>query len=181
MSSTAQPALPQPLSVWSPNRSNRHRNHTISAAIQMKNQKDQRRTSPKSFVMASMAYLSVRRVRDARDAWSLTAIGAGPPHPRRGGPRPPGPDLASAHGAGTQPLLQPGDDMDLFEIDETRRLTREDAAARLHALADALARNNAVEFERDGRRITVRVPDEVNLKIEVEIGDENELEIELTW
>ena len=33
-----------------------------------------------------------------------------------------------------------------------------------------------------GRRITVRVPDEVDLKIEVEIGDdENELEIELTW
>jgi amphi-Trp domain-containing protein len=74
-----------------------------------------------------------------------------------------------------------GDDMDLFEIDETRRLGREEAAARLHALADALARNNAIEFERDGRRITVRVPDEVDLKIEVEIGDENELEIELTW
>jgi amphi-Trp domain-containing protein len=74
-----------------------------------------------------------------------------------------------------------GDDMDLFEIDETRRMSREDAAARLHALADALARNNSVEFERDGRRITVRVPDEVDLKIEVEIGEENELEIELTW
>ena len=72
--------------------------------------------------------------------------------------------------------------MDLFEIDETRRLTREEAAARLHALADVLARNNAIEFERDGRRITVHVPDEVNLKIEVEIGDdERELEIELTW
>jgi amphi-Trp domain-containing protein len=71
--------------------------------------------------------------------------------------------------------------MDLFEIDETRRLGREEAAARLHALADALARNNAIEFERDGRRITVRVPDEVDLKIEVELGDENELEVELTW
>jgi len=56
-----------------------------------------------------------------------------------------------------------------------------EAATRLHALADALARNNSVEFNRAGRRITVRVPDEVNLKIEVEIGDENELEIELTW
>jgi amphi-Trp domain-containing protein len=71
--------------------------------------------------------------------------------------------------------------MDLFEIDEVRRVSREDAAARLHALADALARNNAVEFERGGRRITVRVPDEVALKIEVELGDENELEVELTW
>jgi amphi-Trp domain-containing protein len=71
--------------------------------------------------------------------------------------------------------------MDLFEIDEVRRMRREEAAARLHALADALARNNTIEFERDGRRITVRVPDEVDLKIELELGDENELEIELTW
>jgi amphi-Trp domain-containing protein len=72
--------------------------------------------------------------------------------------------------------------MDLFQIDETQRLRREEAAARLHALADALARNNSVDFERAGRRITVHVPDEVDLKIEVEIGsDENELEIELTW
>ena len=29
--------------------------------------------------------------------------------------------------------------MDLFEIAETKRLSREEAAARLHALADALA------------------------------------------
>ena len=71
--------------------------------------------------------------------------------------------------------------MDLFEIDETQHLRREEAAARLRALADALARNNSVEFERGGQRITVRVPDEVDLKIEVELGDENELEIELTW
>lgn len=72
--------------------------------------------------------------------------------------------------------------MDLLEIGETRHLRREEAAARLHALADALARNNAVEFDREGRRITVRVPDEVDLKIEVELADdESELEIELTW
>jgi amphi-Trp domain-containing protein len=71
---------------------------------------------------------------------------------------------------------------DLFEIDETRRMRREEAAARLHALADALAKHNTVEFERGGQRITVRVPDEVQLKVEVEIGDdEGELEIELTW
>lgn len=72
--------------------------------------------------------------------------------------------------------------MDLFEIDETQPLRREEAAARLHALAEVLARNNAIEFERDGRRITVHVPDRVNMKLEVEIGDdERELEIELTW
>jgi amphi-Trp domain-containing protein len=45
-----------------------------------------------------------------------------------------------------------------------------------------LARNNEVEFARGNGRITVRVPDEVDLKIEVELGDDgNELEIELTW
>ncbi len=72
--------------------------------------------------------------------------------------------------------------MGLFEVDETRHLRREEAAARLRALADALARNNSIEFERDGRRITVRVPDEVDLTMEVEVGDSGgELEIEINW
>lgn len=71
--------------------------------------------------------------------------------------------------------------MDLFETDERQRMSREDAAARLHAIADVLARNNQIELERDGRRITVRVPDQVDLKVEVEVGEENELEIELSW
>src|SRR5512133_2025846 len=70
--------------------------------------------------------------------------------------------------------------MDLMEITEKERLSREDAAARLHALADALARHNEVEFERGGLRFTVHVPDEVDFKLEIEIGDdERELEIEL--
>lgn len=72
--------------------------------------------------------------------------------------------------------------MDVIEISEKERLSREEAAARLHALADALARHNEVEFERGGLRFKVHVPDEVNLKLELEIGDdERELEIELTW
>ena len=72
--------------------------------------------------------------------------------------------------------------MDLIEISEKERLSREEAAARLHALADALARHNEVEFERGGLRFKVHVPDEVSLKLEIEIGDdERELEIELTW
>jgi amphi-Trp domain-containing protein len=73
--------------------------------------------------------------------------------------------------------------MDLFDIDDTQRMSREEAAAKLHELADALAKNNSVEFHRAGKNITVRIPDEVNLKVEVELGDEgeNELEIELTW
>jgi amphi-Trp domain-containing protein len=71
--------------------------------------------------------------------------------------------------------------MDLFDIDDSRRMSREEAAARLRDLADALARHNSVEFQRGDRRITVQVPDEVHVKVEVELGDENEVEIELTW
>ena len=73
--------------------------------------------------------------------------------------------------------------MDLFDIDDAQRMSREQAAAKLHALADALAKNHSVEFHRAVRLITVRIRAEVNLKVEVEVGDEgaNELEVELTW
>jgi amphi-Trp domain-containing protein len=72
--------------------------------------------------------------------------------------------------------------MDLLEITEKERLGREEAAARLHALADALARHNEVEFDRGGLRFRVHVPDEVDFKLEIEIGDDaRELEVELTW
>lgn len=66
-------------------------------------------------------------------------------------------------------------------MDETRAMTREEAAAGLRALADSLAKHNSVEFARDGGRVTVSVPDEVRLKVEVELGADNEIEIELTW
>jgi amphi-Trp domain-containing protein len=72
--------------------------------------------------------------------------------------------------------------MDLMEVTEKERLSREAAAARLHALADALARNNEVEFERGGLRFKVHVPDEIDFKLQIEIEDqERELEIELKW
>ncbi len=72
--------------------------------------------------------------------------------------------------------------MDVVEISENERLGREEAAARLIALGEALAKNNEVEFERGGLKFKVRVPDEVDFKLEVEIGDdERELEIELKW
>lgn len=72
--------------------------------------------------------------------------------------------------------------MDIFEVETKERLGREEAAARLRDLADMLARHNDIEFERGGMRFTVSVPDEVDLKLELEIGsDERELEIELTW
>ena len=72
--------------------------------------------------------------------------------------------------------------MDLIEITQKERLSREDAAARLSALADMLARHNDVEFERGGMHFKVHVPDEVNFKLEIEFDeDEREIEIELTW
>lgn len=72
--------------------------------------------------------------------------------------------------------------MEYLEISQKERLSREDAAARLRALADSLARHNEVEFERNGARLRLRVPDEIELKVELEIEDDGtELEIELTW
>ena len=72
--------------------------------------------------------------------------------------------------------------MDLMEIKEKETLSREEAAARLHALADALAKDNEVEFDRGGLHFKVRVPDQVQYKLEIEIeDDERELEVELKW
>jgi amphi-Trp domain-containing protein len=72
--------------------------------------------------------------------------------------------------------------MDLVEIKQVDRVGREEAAKRLRDLADQLARHNDVEFERDGVTFKVHVPDELQLKVELEIEDDgSELEIELTW
>jgi amphi-Trp domain-containing protein len=72
--------------------------------------------------------------------------------------------------------------MDIFEVEQKERLSREEVAARLRQLADMLARHNDIEFERAGMRFKVAVPPVVDLKIELEIeSDERELEIELTW
>lgn len=71
--------------------------------------------------------------------------------------------------------------MELFETESEQKMSREDAAKRLHEIADVLARNNQIELEKDGRRITVAVPDEVELSVELEVGEDNELEIEISW
>jgi amphi-Trp domain-containing protein len=72
--------------------------------------------------------------------------------------------------------------MDLVELKEKSVVSREEAAARLHAIADELGSGNSIRIERDGIRWTAHVPDEVHLKIEFELGDdETEFEIELTW
>jgi amphi-Trp domain-containing protein len=72
--------------------------------------------------------------------------------------------------------------MELVELKEKGALSREEAAARLHAIADELAANNDLVIERDGLRFVAQVPAAVNLKLEFEIEDDgSELEIELTW
>ena len=72
--------------------------------------------------------------------------------------------------------------MDLLEIEDARRLRREEAAAWLHQLADSLARHNEVEFMRDGLRYRVAVPDELEFEVELEVEDDGtKLEIELHW
>ena len=72
--------------------------------------------------------------------------------------------------------------MELLEITKKESLRREVVAQRLHALADALSRHNDVEFQRGGLQFKVKVPDEIQLKVELEVGDDGaELEIELSW
>ena len=72
--------------------------------------------------------------------------------------------------------------VDLVELKEKTTLSREEAAARLHAIADELSSGNDIVMERDRLRFVARVPDEVHLKIEFEVEDDgSEFEIELTW
>jgi amphi-Trp domain-containing protein len=69
-----------------------------------------------------------------------------------------------------------------LELKERSTLTREDAAARLRAIADELASGNDIILERGEARFVAKVPDEVALKIEFEVEDDKtEFEIELTW
>jgi amphi-Trp domain-containing protein len=72
--------------------------------------------------------------------------------------------------------------VDIFEVEQKETLSREEAAARLRKIADMLARQNELEFERNGMHFTVHVPDQVQLKLEIEIeSDEREFEIEMKW
>ena len=72
--------------------------------------------------------------------------------------------------------------MDLIEHSSEERLSREAAAQRLRELADELARNNEVSFEREGVRYTIDVPKEVTFTLEIEVGEEgSEVEVELKW
>jgi amphi-Trp domain-containing protein len=69
-----------------------------------------------------------------------------------------------------------------LELKEKSTMSREDAAARLHAIADELSSGNDIILERGQARFVAKVPDEVALKIEFEVEDDKtEFEIELTW
>lgn len=72
--------------------------------------------------------------------------------------------------------------MELVEITEKHALRREEAANLLRQIADALSRHNGVDFLRGGKKLHVRVPDEVTVEVEVEIeSDESGIEIEINW
>ena len=72
--------------------------------------------------------------------------------------------------------------MDLLEIEEKREMRREEAAKLLHRIADSLARQNDFEFTREGIKITVDVSDQVEVELELQVGDDGtSFEIEINW
>jgi amphi-Trp domain-containing protein len=71
---------------------------------------------------------------------------------------------------------------ELLKLKEKEHLTREQAAARLRAIAHELGSGNDIVFDQNGVRFVAKVPDHVELKLEFEVGeDESEFEIELSW
>lgn len=73
--------------------------------------------------------------------------------------------------------------MDIFEVEQKETLTRREIATRLRRLANLLSsEDEEISFERGGVQFSVHVPEQVHLKVELEVGtDERELEIELKW
>lgn len=72
--------------------------------------------------------------------------------------------------------------MDVLEIKAKERLGREAAAERLRGIADALERHNGLRLQRGAMTVDVRVADEVDFELEVEIeSDESSIEIEISW
>ncbi|MBS1886470.1 MAG: amphi-Trp domain-containing protein [Actinobacteria bacterium] len=75
--------------------------------------------------------------------------------------------------------------MHIVEIETTETVDREGAAIQLRRLADLLSgENETIGFERNGMEFSIAVPDQMQLKVELDISaDERavELEIELKW
>lgn len=107
------------------------------------------------------------------------------------------PDVSTANGLSCGELSTPARDTldrapevgsdglmsdELFEHKTKTQLTREEAAKRIHELADAIARHNEVSYVENNKTVRVDIPDSVQLKIEIERGtEESELEIEISW
>lgn len=71
---------------------------------------------------------------------------------------------------------------ELIEVEQSGTMRREEAAALLRRLADQLARHNELELNQGGVRITAKVPDTIEVEVEIEITEDGgELEIELSW
>jgi amphi-Trp domain-containing protein len=69
-----------------------------------------------------------------------------------------------------------------FELKQKSTMSREAAAQRLHEIADELGSENDIRLQRGGATFVAKVPDEVTLKLEFEVeDDETEFEIELSW
>lgn len=72
--------------------------------------------------------------------------------------------------------------MDILEISDKKKMSREEAADLLRKIADSLARQNALDFTLEGKKLHIKVPSEVTVEVEVEIeSDESSLEIEINW
>lgn len=72
--------------------------------------------------------------------------------------------------------------MAILELSNESTMQREAVAKQLRRIADQLERHNDLEFELEGIRYTVDVPDTVTFEVEFEIGDDGaELELEIKW
>lgn len=73
--------------------------------------------------------------------------------------------------------------MEIFEVEKQETLSRKEIATRLRRLANMLSGDDEeISFERGGMQFSVHVPEQVHLKVELEVeSDERELEIELRW
>lgn len=88
-----------------------------------------------------------------------------------------GPDLVIGRAIPKQSAPQ----VELVKLKEKSTASREEAAARLHAVAGELASNRDLVIERGDLRLVAHVPEQVNLKVEFEIEDDgSELQLELT-
>ncbi|MFF2084463.1 amphi-Trp domain-containing protein [Nocardia sp. NPDC058176] len=72
--------------------------------------------------------------------------------------------------------------MPKLEIKRKSELSRAEAAERLIAIGQALARGSEVELEAGDDSIETVVADRVRWEFEIEVdGDETEIEIEISW